>query len=234
MNSTQSRVVSGNKYESKSRPTAQELTDSFNEFSMNKETNSRKDTTPAQVKTYENKGQSQSSKILLEPRSNAPARNTSIDTKSQPGGIIKPLFLYYCDPYLFTLPLHRYQYPRDMLETVPAAARRADGLRGWNQEFNSNYRPEGKADTPRESPARGVPVVPTSNAWARGPPTSVTSMHNTQHATPTSVSPSHAVETSAPDSMPSSTNDQVSNVRINSYFLYKGDQRYAAHMYTCC
>lgn len=173
VNSSQNRVISGNKYESKTRPTAQELTDSFSEFSLNKEGNPRRDSSQGQ-KTYENKGQNQSTKILLEPRSSASSRNTSSETKSQSG----------------------------------AAARRADGLRGWNQEFNNNYRPEGKADTPRESPARATPAAPTGNAWARGPPTSVTNMHNSQHTTPTPTSPPRAVETNAADPASCSTNDQ--------------------------
>ncbi|KAJ1351527.1 hypothetical protein KIN20_007556 [Parelaphostrongylus tenuis] len=174
VNSSQNRVVSGNKYESKSRPTAQELTDSFNEFSLNKEGNTRRDSSQGQ-KTYENKSQNQPTKILLEPRSSA-ARSALSDSKSQQG----------------------------------AAARRVDGLRGWNQEFNNNYRPEGKVDTPRESPARATPAAPTGNAWARGPPTSVTSMHS-QHSTPTPASPPRAAETNTPDPAPSSTVDQPSD-----------------------
>ncbi|VDK56652.1 unnamed protein product, partial [Cylicostephanus goldi] len=64
-------------------------------------------------------------------------------------------------------------------------------------------------DTPRESPARPVLAAPSGNAWARGPPTSVTNAHNSsQRATPTPASPPHAVETSPQDPMPSSTNDQ--------------------------
>ncbi|ETN73827.1 LsmAD domain protein [Necator americanus] len=99
--------------------------------------------------------------------------------------------------------------PSDPKSQPGAAARRADGLRGWNQEFNNNYRPEGKVDTPRESPARPVPPAPSGNAWARGPPTSVTNAHNSsQQATPTPASPSHAVETSPQDPMPNSTHDQ--------------------------
>ncbi|KIH60413.1 hypothetical protein ANCDUO_09340 [Ancylostoma duodenale] len=35
--------------------------------------------------------------------------------------------------------------PTDPKSQPGAAARRADGLRGWNQEFNNNYRPEGKS-----------------------------------------------------------------------------------------
>lgn len=160
------------------RPSAQELQDSFNEFSLNKEGNPRRDPSQGQSpRTYENKTQSQSSKILLEPRSSASPRGTPTDgAKAQPG----------------------------------AAARRADGLRGWNQEFNNNYRPEGKTDTPRDSPARTVPAVPSSNAWARGPPTSVTNVHNSQQATPTPASPSHAAGTSAAEPMPSSNNDRPS------------------------
>ncbi|VDO79115.1 unnamed protein product [Heligmosomoides polygyrus] len=154
------------------RPSAQELQDSFNEG------NPRRDPSQGQSpRTYENKTQSQSSKILLEPRSSASPRGTPTDgAKAQPG----------------------------------AAARRADGLRGWNQEFNNNYRPEGKTDTPRDSPARTVPAVPSSNAWARGPPTSVTNVHNSQQATPTPASPSHAAGTSAAEPMPSSNNDRPS------------------------
>ncbi|KAK5966238.1 hypothetical protein GCK32_014855 [Trichostrongylus colubriformis] len=147
VSSPQNRAMSGNKYEARGRPSAQELQDSFNEFSISKEGNPRKEPAQGQtIKTYENKSQSQSSKILLEPRASASPRTTPTDTKQQP--------------------------------QAGAAARRADGLRGWNQEFNNNYRPEGKADTPRESPARTVPAVPSSNAWARGPPTSVTNVHN--------------------------------------------------------
>ncbi|CAJ0597999.1 unnamed protein product [Cylicocyclus nassatus] len=174
-NTPQNRGMPGNKYEQRPRPTGQELQDGFNEFSL-KEGNSRRDPSQGQTtRTYENKNQSQSNKILLEPRSSASPRGAPTDPKSQPG----------------------------------AAARRADGLRGWNQEFNNNYRPEGKVDTPRESPARPVLAAPSGNAWARGPPTSVTNAHNSsQRATPTPASPPHAVETSPQDPMPSSTNDQ--------------------------
>ncbi|KHJ82683.1 LsmAD domain protein, partial [Oesophagostomum dentatum] len=110
MNSPQNRGMPGNKYEQRPRPTGQELQESFNEFSL-KESNPRRDPSQGQTtRTYENKNQSQSNKILLEPRSSASPRGAPADPKSQPS----------------------------------AAARRADGLRGWNQEFNNNYRPEGK------------------------------------------------------------------------------------------
>uniref|UniRef100_A0A7I4YEZ4 LsmAD domain-containing protein n=2 Tax=Haemonchus contortus TaxID=6289 RepID=A0A7I4YEZ4_HAECO len=178
VSSSQNRGMSSNKYEPRGRPSAQELQDSFNEFSINKEGNLRRDPSQGQTsRTYESK--SQSSKVLLEPRTSASPRTTPTDVKQQP--------------------------------QAGAAARRADGLRGWNQEFNNNYRPEGKTDTPRESPARSLPAAPSGNAWARGPPTSVTNVHNSsQQATPTPASPSHAAETNATEPMPSSTNNDQS------------------------
>ncbi|WKY01292.1 hypothetical protein Q1695_015354 [Nippostrongylus brasiliensis] len=184
MSSPQNRGMSSNKYEQRGRPSAQELQDSFNEFSLNKEGNPRRDSSQGQApKLYENKVQNQSSKILLEPRASASPRSTPVaaeGARAQAG----------------------------------AASRRADVLRGWNQEFNNNYRPEGKSEVQRESPARAVPAVPSSNAWARGPPTSVTNVHNSQQVTPTSASPSHAAETTATEPMTSSTNehDQAADV----------------------
>ncbi|KAK6059469.1 hypothetical protein COOONC_02901 [Cooperia oncophora] len=91
VSSPQNRGISGNKYEPRGRPSAQELQESFNEFSMSKEGNPRRDSSQGQTpRTYENKSQSQSSKVLLEPRTSASPRTTPTDVKQQPqaGGML--------------------------------------------------------------------------------------------------------------------------------------------------